>query len=258
MLGCMLGRELLSGVHVVCTCWCLRCNNWFCPLPGCLYIRVQRPADACTIPKTTGGCFTFSREECCGKIDGRQGTKYYNQPCVPSASGDILFSTTGKCEPACLVLGKCGGKDESSVFGNCGVATRDPSVTQPPVYMHYMPWFTLGPQNTHWTGQLYEKDDLFLYDRYQQRGRVAAHYTPLIGPYSSTDRETIRLHLKLIRLAGAKGIILDWYVVDMSTHAILPLPTTIRSGSRCFHLAMHVAAGDVVAPILTLTLITDH
>ena len=60
--------------------------------------------------------------------------------------------------------------------------------------------------------QLYEQeqDGLYLYDRYQRHGKVAAHYTPLIGPYESTDRETIRLHLKLIRMAGVKGIIVNW------------------------------------------------
>jgi len=83
-----------------------------------------------------------------------------------------------------------------------------------PVLMHYMPWFTLERENTHWSMQLREKDDLYLMERYQQTGRVAAHYTPLIGPYSSKDEDTIRLHLELLRQAGVGGVIINWYGIS--------------------------------------------
>lgn len=83
----------------------------------------------------------------------------------------------------------------------------------PLVLMHMMPWFDLGQQNTQWTAQLWEQDGLYLWDRYADRGRVAAHYTPLIGPYDSADVATIRLQLQLMRLAGVDGIILNWYGV---------------------------------------------
>jgi len=80
--------------------------------------------------------------------------------------------------------------------------------------MHYMPWFSLERQNSHWTMQLFEQDNFYLYDRYLQRGKVAAHYTPLIGPYSSTDTDTIRLHLQLMKLSGISGVIVNWYGVN--------------------------------------------
>jgi len=77
--------------------------------------------------------------------------------------------------------------------------------------MHYMPWFTLKPRDGHWTMQLDQKDGMYLMDRYRSAGRVASHFTPLIGPYDSSDGKTISLHLELMRLAGVKGVIVDWY-----------------------------------------------
>lgn len=41
--------------------------------------------------------------------------------------------------------------------------------------------------------------------------RIAAHKTPLIGPYSSADRCTVQLQLELMRLSGVSGIIINWY-----------------------------------------------
>lgn len=55
--------------------------------------------------------------------------------------------------------------------------------------------------------QLTEQDGRLLHDRYQQSGRVAAHYTPLIGPYDSRDTDTISLHMDLIALSGIDGIL---------------------------------------------------
>ena len=82
------------------------------------------------------------------------------------------------------------------------------------VLIHYMPWFNLRQQNTHWTMQLAEQDGMLLYDRYQQTGMVAAHYTPLIGPYDSKDTDVIDLHLDLMKQAGVDGIAMNWYGVS--------------------------------------------
>jgi hypothetical protein len=79
--------------------------------------------------------------------------------------------------------------------------------------IHMMPWFSLDRQNSHFTGQMFENDGLFLFDRYAQTGRVAAWYTPLIGPYSSTDPDVVSLHLDLIKMTGC-GIIFNWYGVS--------------------------------------------
>jgi len=55
---------------------------------------------------------------------------------------------------------------------------------------------------------------MYLHDRYRQKGRVSAYYTPMIGPYDSVDRDTIRLQLKLMKLAGVQGISLNWYGIQ--------------------------------------------
>jgi len=83
-----------------------------------------------------------------------------------------------------------------------------------PVLMHYMPWFTLEGENTHWSMELKKTDGRYMMERYQQTGKVAAHFTPLIGPYSSRDEDTIRLHLELLQQAGVKGVILNWYGIS--------------------------------------------
>ena len=91
----------------------------------------------------------------------------------------------------------------------------------PVVLVHIMPWFDLRRQNSHWTAQRHEKDGYYLDDRYSALGRVAAHYTPMIGPYASVDRDTIRLHLELMRLAGIIGIVVNWYGVHNADYDFL-------------------------------------
>ena len=87
------------------------------------------------------------------------------------------------------------------------------------VLIHMMPWFDLGQRDNHWTMQLFEQDSMFLHDRYRTTGRIAAHYTPLIGPYDSADVDTIDLQLDLMREAGADGIILNFYgATDLSDY----------------------------------------
>lgn len=71
--------------------------------------------------------------------------------------------------------------------------------------------FNFLSQNSHWTTQLYEQDGHYLHDRYKTLGRVSAWWTPMIGPYESKKRETIRMQLKLMKLAGVEGVMLNWY-----------------------------------------------
>mmetsp|Transcript_14361 Transcript_14361/g.28682 ORF Transcript_14361/g.28682 Transcript_14361/m.28682 type:complete len:591 (-) Transcript_14361:142-1914(-) len=80
------------------------------------------------------------------------------------------------------------------------------------VMMHVMPWFsTEKDEDYHWAMYLAKKDDLYLMDRYKRNGTIASYYTPLIGPYDSSDPVTIRLQLDLMKQAGVDGIILNWY-----------------------------------------------
>eukprot|EP00555_Chaetoceros_dichaeta_P000574 CAMPEP_0198277516 /NCGR_PEP_ID=MMETSP1447-20131203/65889_1 /TAXON_ID=420782 /ORGANISM="Chaetoceros dichaeta, Strain CCMP1751" /LENGTH=480 /DNA_ID=CAMNT_0043972537 /DNA_START=85 /DNA_END=1527 /DNA_ORIENTATION=+ len=89
-------------------------------------------------------------------------------------------------------------------------STTDTTATSlPPVLMHYMPWFEWsrkdGWAGWHWKERLDWKNVL-LPDK-----RIASHYTPAIGPYNSVDKDVIQYHLKLMKAAGVKGIIIDWY-----------------------------------------------
>lgn len=40
---------------------------------------------------------------------------------------------------------------------------------------------------------------------------IAAHYYPLIGPYSTSDVDLQKYHLLLMKLVGIDGVIFDWY-----------------------------------------------
>lgn len=91
------------------------------------------------------------------------------------------------------------------------LANTPTSTAIPSVMMHYMPWFTQHANSYHWAMSLKDTDGLYVQERYQQTGRVAAHYTPLIGPYDSNDEDTIRLHLELLQQAGVNGVIVNWY-----------------------------------------------
>ncbi len=76
--------------------------------------------------------------------------------------------------------------------------------------MHYMPWFQAKPTNKdwgwHWTmGKT--NPDLVVNGKRQ----IAAHFTPSIGPYDSSDPDVIEYHVQLMKLAGVDGVLLDWY-----------------------------------------------
>ena len=80
----------------------------------------------------------------------------------------------------------------------------------PLVLVHIMPWFSTTPYS-HWGASLSATDGLTVPERYAQTGRVASHFTPLIGPYESNDPDTIALQMELLRQSGVDGIIVDWY-----------------------------------------------
>ncbi|CAK0900808.1 unnamed protein product [Prorocentrum cordatum] len=59
----------------------------------------------------------------------------------------------------------------------------------------------------HWKMKLNESEVAAL----RQSGRVAAHLTPLIGPYSSSNSKVVQWQLTLMKLAGIKGVVINWY-----------------------------------------------
>merc|ERR1712241_1081140 len=64
------------------------------------------------------GCWTLSRDDCCGKIDHRIGTDYFNEPCVPAEDGMTMGGR--ECQPECWAKGQCGtGTKWQSSMGSC-------------------------------------------------------------------------------------------------------------------------------------------
>lgn len=78
-------------------------------------------------------------------------------------------------------------------------------------YVHYMPWFQSpeidGEWGQHWT--MINKNP----DKINRKGKreIASHYYPLIGPYSTKDKDLQQYHLLLMKLCGVDGVIFDWY-----------------------------------------------
>lgn len=79
------------------------------------------------------------------------------------------------------------------------------------IYVHYMPWFNNLEEDGHW-GQHWTMTnrDPNIIDA-QGRRQIASNYYPLIGPYSSNDKDLQEYHLLLMKLAGIDGVIFDWY-----------------------------------------------
>lgn len=79
------------------------------------------------------------------------------------------------------------------------------------VYVHYMPWFfspeTDGYWGQHWTMMNKNPNSM---DENGKR-EIASHYYPLVGPYSTNDKDLQQYHLLLMKLAGIDGVIFDWY-----------------------------------------------
>ncbi len=80
-----------------------------------------------------------------------------------------------------------------------------------PIYVHYMPWFQSlevdGFWGQHWT-MINRNPDLI---NSQGKREIASHYYPLIGPYSTNDKDVQQYHLLLMKLCGVDGVIFDWY-----------------------------------------------
>lgn len=106
----------------------------------------------------------------------------------------------------------------------------------PLVLVHIMPWFSTTPYS-HWGASLSATDGLTVPERYAQTGRVASHFTPLIGPYESNDPDTIALQMDLLKQTGVDGIIVDWYgasgrndYAGLLTASDLIIPAAVAAG----------------------------
>ncbi len=77
---------------------------------------------------------------------------------------------------------------------------------RPDFMIHVMPWFVFDSQSVGWHWTMNKKpEDVRI------SGQVASHYTPLIGPYDSSDPKVVDLQIGWMKLAGFDGVLADWY-----------------------------------------------
>jgi hypothetical protein len=140
-----------------------------------------------------------------------------------------------------------------------GAGWADPErpANRPLILVHYMPWYVAKPTapvwGWHWTMNAFDPEKV-------EGGKrsIASHYTPLIGPYDSSDPAVVDYHLLLMKLAGIDGIIVDWYglsnlldypIIHRNTAALFP--ATARLGLKigiCYEdqtIPKLVATGEV-------------
>lgn len=79
------------------------------------------------------------------------------------------------------------------------------SIAQPLILAHYMPWYQAPPKSQsfgwHWTMNHFEPE----------KGEIASHFAPSIGPYDSSDPDVIEYQILTMKTAGVDGVIIDWY-----------------------------------------------
>lgn len=78
------------------------------------------------------------------------------------------------------------------------------------IYVHYMPWFQSLEIDGYW-GQHWTMTNKNPEIKSMGKREIASHYYPLIGPYSTNDRDLQQYHLLLMKLCGVDGVIFDWY-----------------------------------------------
>ncbi|MEM6503862.1 MAG: glycoside hydrolase family 99-like domain-containing protein [Planctomycetota bacterium] len=90
---------------------------------------------------------------------------------------------------------------------------------EPPYLIaHYLPWFEVAPADApdqltwrhwRWDGNGQRRDPNVLLP--DGRRDLATAYYPLIGPYSSHDREVFRYQLETAKAAGVSALLVLWY-----------------------------------------------
>jgi hypothetical protein len=78
---------------------------------------------------------------------------------------------------------------------------------------HYMPWFEAKPTHKdwgwHWTMNHFHPDTIT-----EGRREIASHYSPLMGPYDSSDPDALDCQVLQMKAAGIDGVFIDWYGTD--------------------------------------------
>ncbi len=93
--------------------------------------------------------------------------------------------------------------------------------SQSTLLVHYMPWYQAKPYSEtwgwHWTMNAFDPEKIE-----DDRRAIASKFYPTIGPYDSSDPAVIEFHLLTMKVAGIRGIIVDWYgLQDFRDYALL-------------------------------------
>lgn len=149
-----------------------------------------------------------------------------------------LISSLGAHERS-QVLIESGNERNAGVRNEVKVPVRgqDRESARPWVLAHYMPWYTAKPFGDRW-GWHWTMDHFDPEQQSDGKREIASRYYPLIGPYDSGDPHVLEYHLRLMKLAGIDGVIVDWYgLKDYRDYAILHRNTT-RLLEQCERLKM--------------------
>jgi hypothetical protein len=83
-----------------------------------------------------------------------------------------------------------------------------------PVMVHFMPWYVAEPFSStwgwHWTMNHFDPNSITT----NGQREIASWYYPQIGPYDSDDPAVLEYQVLMLKLAGADGVIVDWYGMD--------------------------------------------
>jgi len=110
----------------------------------------------------------------------------------------------------------------SLVWLGAAEALPPASAPRPLVLIHVMPWFeskaVSGRWGWHWTMDRTDPD----------KGALATHDRPLLGPYDSGDPAVIATQMALMKAAGVDGAIIDWNGPDgFADYAMIHRNTTL-------------------------------
>ncbi|MDA3851635.1 MAG: hypothetical protein PF447_10225 [Spirochaetaceae bacterium] len=85
----------------------------------------------------------------------------------------------------------------------------NPNVNYQSIWVHYMPWFNTpeirDSWGYHWTMNYCDPEQI----NAQGNRNIASYFTPLIGPYDSTDLAVLRYHALLMKAAGIDGVFIE-------------------------------------------------
>ena len=89
--------------------------------------------------------------------------------------------------------------------------TQTPVPQRPLLMAHTMPWYQTpdvsGVWGWHWTMNHFDPTQVDA----SGRPEIASHYTPLTGPYDSSDPAILEYQTLLMKVSGIDGVIVDWY-----------------------------------------------